>query len=54
MMIIYQLNLLIISDISNNESKELRKQNTNTGKVSLYFEIEEQKNQANRRIRTLK
>ena len=45
---------IIISDISNNESKELRKQNTNTGKVSLYFEIEEQKNQANRRIRTLK
>ena len=43
---------IFITDISN-ESKGLRKQN-NTGKVSLYFEIEEQNNQINRRKRNIK
>ena len=40
---------IFITDISN-ESKGLRKQN-NTGKVSLYFEIEEQNNQEKKRKR---
>ncbi len=45
-------NKIFINDI-NNENKEFRKQNSNTGKVSLYFEIEEQIFQEYRRKRNV-
>jgi hypothetical protein len=43
---------IFINDI-NDENKELRKQNFNTGKLSLYFEIKEQINQTGGRKRNI-